>query len=53
MRSMARPSSVASSRPPAVRTNFLIDQPVVSSLQRLIARAVNTMLRLASIDSRW
>jgi hypothetical protein len=36
----------------AVRTNFLIDQPVVSSTQRVMARAVNTMFRWASIDSR-
>jgi RNA-directed DNA polymerase len=37
----------------AVRTNRLIDQPVRSSIQRLTARAANTMVRCASIESRW
>jgi len=33
--------------------NFLIDQPVQCSIQRLMARAANTMVRWASMESRW
>jgi len=35
-----------------VRTNFLIDQPVWASIQRLTARAANTTVRWASMESR-
>jgi len=35
-----------------VLTNFLMDQPVVSSIQRATARAANTIVRWASIESR-
>jgi hypothetical protein len=39
----------------AARTNFLIDQPVCSSIQRLTASAANTVVRCASLESlvRW
>jgi len=39
----------------AVRTNLLIDQPVRYSIQRLTARAANTIVRWASMEScaRW
>jgi Transposase, Mutator family len=30
-----------------------MDQPVWASIQRLMARAANTMLRWASMESRW
>jgi len=36
----------------AVFTNLRIDQPVWCSIQRLTARAANTMVRWASIESR-
>ena len=36
----------------AVRTNFLMLQPVWCSIQWLTARAANTMLRWASMESR-
>jgi hypothetical protein len=36
-----------------VRVNFLTGQPVLSSIQRLTARAANTMVRWASIELRW
>ena len=36
----------------AVLTNFLIDQPVWCSIQRLTAMAANTMVRCASMESR-
>lgn len=34
-----------------VRTNFLMLQPVTSSIQRLTARAASTMVEWASIES--
>ena len=36
----------------AVRTDFMIDQPVCSSTRRPTARAANTMVRWASMESR-
>ena len=36
----------------AVRANLRIDQPVWFSIQRLMARAANTMVRWASMESR-
>jgi len=36
----------------AVRTNFLIDQPVWASIQRLTARAANTTVRVAVASSQ-
>jgi hypothetical protein len=48
-----RPGSRWCGRRRAVRTNFRIDQPVACSVQRLTARAANTMVRWASMESRW
>jgi hypothetical protein len=45
--------SRASTRQRTSRTSFLIAQPVVASIQRLTARAANTIVRRASIESRW
>jgi hypothetical protein len=36
----------------AVLTNFLIDQPVWASIHLLTARAANTIVRCASMESR-
>lgn len=36
----------------AVLTNLLMDQPVRASIHRLTARAANTMVRCASMESR-
>jgi hypothetical protein len=36
----------------AVLTNFLMDQPVCASIQRLTASAAKTMVRWGSMESR-